>query len=407
MTNFIKEQLKSGTSQENITTALMTNGWTENDIKEGFEKATGKISMKNMILYTLVGVIFILGIGGYYFREDIKSSSLVKDMLLVVGIGEEYPVLVENELAGDFLLAEKNTESAVSSSELSDSELSEKSAPAEKKEGEKPQVEKKTTGLPGTMTFTSKTHKFSFAHLDTYLNFSEGYLLEMKKNNNLGEKMEEACRKKEDPALSYEECIAQMERMKEVYLYIASEFEEQLKGPTDMDGDDEFSYYKVDDFSRMDESFRYFVRSLNEKIFIPSGSQGEWVTIKLSEHQEAGFRPNLYYVYKDGGISQVEDATLDMQSMGEEGRRLNPHVVPMKYTPLKPVATSEAGVPFYKINQGKTQSHLNLYCAVGGKVVCFDTENLLSFEDRMKGKNDVALEKKVMDPIMKTFKFLK
>jgi hypothetical protein len=118
--DFIKEQLKLGTPREKISADLLANGWTRGDIEEGFEnveklgavmldprisvsiKTTKKSSGLKTFFLVLLLFLLIIGAGGYYFRSNLISLPMVKQVIdfknKLLG-QEEIPIPIEEETA--------------------------------------------------------------------------------------------------------------------------------------------------------------------------------------------------------------------------------------------------------------------------------------------------------------------
>lgn len=91
---FIKQQLQQGETKEKISSYLLANNWTTQDIEEGFNaiNVTNSNPLKNPIstiqvknhpgrkIFAILIVLFVLvgGVSGYYFRNDIP---IIKDLI--------------------------------------------------------------------------------------------------------------------------------------------------------------------------------------------------------------------------------------------------------------------------------------------------------------------------------------
>lgn len=91
--DFIKQSLQQGSTKEKISSELLTNGWTQQDIEEGFNtfnikesnqlnNPTSNIQTKNhsgrKVFLTIIILLLVGGASGYYFRNDIP---VIKDLI--------------------------------------------------------------------------------------------------------------------------------------------------------------------------------------------------------------------------------------------------------------------------------------------------------------------------------------
>ncbi|MCF7833891.1 MAG: hypothetical protein K9L98_02520 [Candidatus Pacebacteria bacterium] len=91
---FIKNQLQLGIEKDKITSSLLSNGWTLEDVTDGFNAlniptdnppVSAEVPVNNnnnnnskFLITTLIVILFLGGLSAYYFKDNIASLSILK-----------------------------------------------------------------------------------------------------------------------------------------------------------------------------------------------------------------------------------------------------------------------------------------------------------------------------------------
>lgn len=414
--SFIKSELALGKRKEQISAELLAGGgWKSGDLDEAFlslnkpiepisttspqpqpqpqpqsqsqPKNTNKVLIVVLILFLLLGT----GVSAYFFKNEILSITFVKN-------------LINNEKVEEVI-----------------TENIDKIENVFKKEDEK------NTNL---IKFTSKTHNFSFEHLDFYLNFEEKYSLEEKKRCPSGDQdtcdkdildlskkeLELECQKEIGYYKSISDCLEV--KSKEI-LDLFAEFRKikisQDESPIDREGVNKFYTYLENGEPNDGDSFSYSVFGLDETIaqgrLDPKSQDIPYTTVatasftdkngKVTEtksYDSSTITPWISYVFIDGKLNKVSDITRSLKEIFNIETRIENNELYKKrktFTVIDPYFVNENGVSFYKIHTPDYYLGEFFNCAVKNKIVCFIFD----------GTNSVSREE-ILKPIEKSFVFL-